>query len=198
MGEYVRLNGESVKIGTCESLYYTTLQQFKDNLPNMTPAANQFLKPNTFRFRFPFPDEAHIEIGCHADFDRGVLISVPKSLGIEMPHGMFFYRVSKTKTVEELPNNLHFGINIPCPAAAPLPYIRDWGNQIEKHTTFEVVAQKIVESEVQTVVRCPYCEEMCRLDGGEAKALHQYSKDHPKLFDKLQKEVIEELIKGYN
>ena len=64
MGEYVKINGTETKIGTCESLYYTTAKQFKTALPEMTCEGSmnpsEYLTSGEFRFRFPFPDEDNI------------------------------------------------------------------------------------------------------------------------------------------
>ena len=36
MGEYVKLNDQIIKLGTCEDLYYARYHQIKDNLTMMT------------------------------------------------------------------------------------------------------------------------------------------------------------------
>lgn len=76
MGEYVKLAGESVKIGTCEDLYYCTIPQFKRRLPNMkkedgSAEPKEYLTDGVSRFRFPFPDEDKVAIGNHENFERG-------------------------------------------------------------------------------------------------------------------------------
>lgn len=75
MGEYATYKGESVKIGTCEDLYYLRV----DQAHLVTPQANS-LDPmdksihEALRFRFPFPDEDHLEPGCFEDHNRGFRI----------------------------------------------------------------------------------------------------------------------------
>ena len=64
MGEYVKIEGKPVKLGTCEDLYYYTRTELERLLPmaeevpgNLPPL--QYLEPSHgWRYRFPFPDEA--------------------------------------------------------------------------------------------------------------------------------------------
>lgn len=64
MGEHATYNGEEIKIGTCEEMYYLRHDQ------------RHLISDYEFgpldRFRFPFPDEDHIEPGQFDDHDRGV------------------------------------------------------------------------------------------------------------------------------
>lgn len=83
MGEYILVNGQSVKLGTCEDLYYVTFQTLQ-NLLNMGALAQDGQgndRPSAYlsekygwRYRFPFPDEDNIDVGYHSDFDRGVVV----------------------------------------------------------------------------------------------------------------------------
>ena len=66
MGEYATYRGESIKIGTCESMYYLRADQ------RGLIGGYQF--DGSERFRFPFPDEDTIEPGHFDDYDRGVRI----------------------------------------------------------------------------------------------------------------------------
>ena len=66
MGEYAKLKttGESVKIGTCENMYYL---RFEDRYKVIYDYSF-----TGYRFRLPFPDEDKIKIGNYQDFDRGI------------------------------------------------------------------------------------------------------------------------------
>ncbi len=186
MGEYLKFRGQDIKLGTCESLYYISLPQV-DKYKSEIHGISQYLKPGIFRFRFPFPDEKHLmpgEDGPDHNFDRGFLMSIPKSYGIEMPHGTIFMRTDGLGKNAGGPANREkapaIGFKCHCPQHEAFEMAKyDWSNTSEQ-TIFEVVAQKIVltesgETEIQTVIRCPYCGEMCRMDKKEALALKAWA-----------------------
>ena len=77
MGEYAKYNGESIKIGTCEDMYYLRADQAfqvepEDNSVNPRDPKDA----RELRFRFPFPDEDGIEPGGFEPVERGVGITV--------------------------------------------------------------------------------------------------------------------------
>jgi hypothetical protein len=55
MGEYATYNGENIKLGTCESMYYLRADQ--------RHLISGYRFDGGDRFRFPFPDEDDIEPG---------------------------------------------------------------------------------------------------------------------------------------
>ena len=76
MGEYATRisDGERVKIGTCESLYYLRADQ-----RHLVTGGDLGTNPERdywphVRFRFPFPDEDEINPGEFEDHQRGLLI----------------------------------------------------------------------------------------------------------------------------
>ncbi len=75
MGEYAKLNGQSVKIGTCEDLYYLRADQ-----AHLVQAEHGSVDPMAareraaIRFRFPWPDEDGTEPGAFERFDRAVAV----------------------------------------------------------------------------------------------------------------------------
>jgi hypothetical protein len=97
MAELATHRGERIKIGTCEDLYYLRADQARDV---------QFAHPwGPFRFRFPFPDEDHIEPGAFEDYDRGVRV-----LGMHPGEGVEHYKV-------QLKSAIGYLASIPCPEA---------------------------------------------------------------------------------
>jgi|ERR1700722_4953019 len=75
MGEYAGFRGDQVKIGTCEQMYYLRADQA--HLVRALPGNVDPLKDaEHLRFRFPFPDEDHIQPGAFGDFDRTVVLDV--------------------------------------------------------------------------------------------------------------------------
>src|SRR5574343_777904 len=76
MGEYATIkNHGEIKLGTCEDMYYARYDQAK----KLLSAADRkvYLKPDTNRWRFPFPQEDDIQIGNFQDYDYGLPLCVP-------------------------------------------------------------------------------------------------------------------------
>ncbi|MHB8330763.1 MAG: hypothetical protein ACYDDA_13715 [Acidiferrobacteraceae bacterium] len=69
MGEYAMYGGQQIKIGTCEQMYYLRADQAHKVAPlpgNVDPVAQR----EHIRFRFPFPDEDHVEPGAFENYER--------------------------------------------------------------------------------------------------------------------------------
>ena len=82
MGEYALLNGESVKIGTCEDMYYLRFDQRRKvhhERGNVNPVADVA----ALRFRLPWPDEDQIAPGSFKDYHRSLRV-----YGYTMPEGV--------------------------------------------------------------------------------------------------------------
>lgn len=77
MGEYATTaSGETVKIGTCENLYYLRWDQHQQVIPEAGQWSEDLYR--AYRFRFPFPDEDRIPVDRMQeieDFDR--MVGVP-------------------------------------------------------------------------------------------------------------------------
>src|SRR5260221_7419635 len=86
MGEYARYNGQEVKIGTCENMYYLRADQARKVTP-LPNSVDPVKDAASIRFRFPFPDEDSFEPGSgkfhDANYNRSVAIS-----GVEVPEGV--------------------------------------------------------------------------------------------------------------
>ncbi len=190
MGEYAKINGNEVKLGTCENLYYTTFQQLKPYCES--GEVDEIYIKGKFRFRFSFPDEK-IEIGNHEDFDRGVLFKVPKSYKIEISHQMQFHRVNNKAG--------DLGFYLPCIQESAFPVKKfDW-DETSLFTIFEITQQKPVyingTFELQSVVRCPYCGSMAHLSEEEIQELMKFANEMPKATNDFQKQLIEIAMQGY-
>ena len=70
MGEYAfrRPDGEHIKIGTCEDMYYIRFEDRKKVKPD--EHSLDCSKELDLRWRLPFPDEDHILPGNYMDFNR--------------------------------------------------------------------------------------------------------------------------------
>lgn len=69
MGEYATYCGESIKIGTCESMYYLRADQAR-KVQAKGGSVDPVRDAESIRFRFPFPYEDGITPGAFDDYDR--------------------------------------------------------------------------------------------------------------------------------
>ncbi len=102
MGEYAKHNGQEVKIGTCENMYY--LRDDQRNEIDGYGFDEETL--GVIRFRFPFPDEDENAPGDFDDYARGVRVpgySLPAELSGDEHHQIQF-----TSTAG-------YNLCIPCP-----------------------------------------------------------------------------------
>lgn len=197
MSEIIKINGQICKIGSCESLYYTTYQQYKKALDNGqlkgTPGndtPDNYIN-GLYRFRFPFPDE-NFEIGMYEDFDRGVYFEIPSFIGIKICHGEQFHRTDKVNS--KLPA---VGFNLPCIQSDEFPVkIFDWSHTKSK-TIFEVIQQKPVNGNLELVVRCPYCGAACRFDKREINNFVSFVWANRNNYSELQIITAIRAAKGY-
>ena len=205
MGEYITMGDDNVKIGTCENLYYATLRQLQRCA---APERSEYLDPaNGYRYRFPFPDERGRRLGDYDNYFRGVLFSIPKHVGIEIGHGKVFYRTDTGQRDERKGQQPPaVGFELPCIQSDDFPGKKyDW-QHTASNTIFEVVQQKIVTdqvktpgvTEIQVVVRCPYCEELCRLSYEEVEKLVGFVGQCPETFSDLQRQIVEIIAEGYS
>lgn len=71
MGEYATLDGQPIKIGTCEDFYYLRWDQ-RDKVSGYDFTYPGLLEAS--RFRFPFPSEDGTPPGAFEDYDRGLTL----------------------------------------------------------------------------------------------------------------------------
>lgn len=118
MGEYatLRRNGESIKIGTCEDMYYLRYNQ-REQVTALSGSVN----PNDpataseLRFRFPWPDEDALEAGDDGPdhrYHRGV--HVP---GATVPADTEHYTV-------QFKADAGYLVSLPCPESKDSAWIR--------------------------------------------------------------------------
>lgn len=102
MGEYAYYAGQRIKIGTCENMYYLRA----DQVPLIT-GYDFTSRPDSIRFRFPFPGEDNIRPGQFDEHNKGIAVSgiTPPE---ELEHG----------TIQFTRNYPHAGgllVSLPCP-----------------------------------------------------------------------------------
>lgn len=89
MGEYATYRGRSVKIGTCEDMYYLRADQAHmvgSERGSLDPKKREVQK--TIRFRFPWPDEDGQEPGMFDPYERGL-----SAQGVTFPEGLEHHTV---------------------------------------------------------------------------------------------------------
>ena len=200
MGEYILLDGQAVKLGTLESLYYV---RFADLVAwiaagraarmagNLEPA--EYLEGQPFRFRFPFPDEdrptdfERLEV-YGANYDRGVVVTAPAGSLEDVDH------LDLTHWVKA--GDSHYGLNvcIPCPAGpagdklshSPLPGV----------DLVKIVQQRPLEGLLWVVMGCAWCGALIRLDREHAAQLAEHIRaSYPG--DELRQGIAYRIIAGY-
>lgn len=151
MGENAIYKGQSIKIGTCESMYYLRFDQAKLVTPkegNVDPVKDGLA--GEIRFRFPWPDEDHLEPGAFDDHSRGLSLDVPLPEGIQ--HNNVQFRAPG------------YVVSLPCPEFEQGPG-SDHGLTIHQNAhpgTLRIVQQKFVDGQLHTVCACGGCGAMFR------------------------------------
>lgn len=168
MGEYIKLaNGDEIKVGTCENLYYCTYDELQfwvdqgaTKLQGNLPPADYLT--NGFRYRFPFPNDPN----PYDDYSKGIVVHVPP----ELLHNVEHQRICKGLHPAGGGYNINAFITCPMsPDADPGAYSIKPDSPIA-----EVVQQKAVDGSLWTVLRCAYCGAKWRLPPDEGYELAEY------------------------
>lgn len=152
MGEYAtrKSDGERVKIGTCEDMYYLRHDQRGEveAIPGNLDPTRDALR---IRFRFPFPDEDHLAPGAwgFTPFERRELVwGIQDLAGFD--HHPVSYRSSRGDTV-----------SLPCPESVGVSahLLRHYGGP-----SIGIAQQKMqADGVLATVVCCTGCNALARL-----------------------------------
>lgn len=100
MGEYAKHQGDRIKIGTCEDMYYLRADQVhlvQHIEGNVDPSTD-----DSIRFRFPWPDEDRVGPGQFDDPFRGYAVQVEPPRDVD--HGPIQFR-----------NDRGLLVSLPCP-----------------------------------------------------------------------------------
>lgn len=176
MGEYIRLDDQTIKLGTCESAYYARYSDLVEwvqagrvgTVPGNLPPADYL--DGSFRFRFPFPDEDHPDEWVRldrygADYNRGLGFSVPAEL---MPDDVDHFPIGLWLPAHGFPPGIG-GVQyrVRCPQG-PEPDVARIEGPLRN---VEIVQQRPFEGRLWTVLRCAYCGAMWRIDAEMAGVL---------------------------
>jgi hypothetical protein len=165
VGEYATFRGSSIKIGTCENMYYLRADQ-RHEVDGYTFGPDVL---GVVRFRFPFPQEDSVEPGAFEDYDRGERIP-----GWRLPaefddHGI----VQFTATAG-------YNLCVPCPEQfghegfGPVPVELESGGTIGVHRNGfrgspQVAFQGYRQGHLATIVKCGSCGAMWWLEPARAE-----------------------------
>ena len=193
MGEYANYNGQEIKIGTCEDMYYLRFQQRHEvkTLPNSVDLTDsEVLKE--LRFRFPFPEEDSIEPGAFESHEKSA--RVPDS---------FHPGDIKHRSVQFSARNGYL-VSLPCPESEEGKFFPHKIHRNGHGGSVRLVAQKIVGFELWAVCRCGGCGSMWRLDKESGLELAQTftddaqanAADHPE-HSAYQLTIARRILDGY-
>lgn len=155
MGEYARRlsDGEEIKIGTCEDMYYLRADQRR-----LVAAIPHSLNPNTqavgLRFRFPWPDEDRILPGGGEFHDNGYrrAITVDGVDAGDVEHHNVQFTAPGYVT------------SLPCPEGPAATH----GLNVHRNGfagAVQLVAQKLLDDgRLVPVMRCGGCGSMWRIE----------------------------------
>ena len=162
MGEYAKLCGHEVKIGTCESMYYLRLEDAFKVQPirgNVDPRNDLGL-----RFRLPFPDEDNIQTGHYEVYNRGVRLfkMVKDHMNREYPteYAPAWLKDAEPGTLQ-LTHKSGLLLNVPCHHGVKLPegINAHWNG---KSHSMELSSVKRTAGGVVPIVHCRHCEQAWR------------------------------------
>jgi hypothetical protein len=188
MGEYVKLGGQRIKLGTCEDLYYVRYEQLKRLVFGMEKLGGNdepeaYLKPeHGFRYRFPFPDEDEILLGMFNAYNRGYLVGVPMDFMADKEHK----KICVSTACQNIYNVNHY---ITCPADKA--WVKTCSDRSEL-APLEIIQQKQVDGDLWVVCRCGWCGSAFRLPYEDAVKLTIYMPD-----DDFAVEVARRMLSGY-
>ena len=153
MGEYATYRGQSVKIGTCEDMYYLRFNQRGAVTPqenSLDPADPEIHK--VIRFRFPWPDEDHVEPGAFEHHSRAIHIP-----GLAVAEGVDHYSVQFTALAGYL-------MSVPCPEVNELPF------KVHKngwHGDVLLVQQAVRHGKLVSIFKCGGCGALYNVENVE-------------------------------
>jgi hypothetical protein len=156
-------DGERIKIGTCESMYYLRFDQRGDVDYSWPELSNDPNKLDPFLYRFPDPKEDDVLPGEHESGWGGIKLSIPGYWGTFDQGSVEHGSIQATDT-----SRRGYLFNLPCPEGNPELYKGPYGKAPQLHrnggtTTLTIVAQRWYAGHLALVVQCAGCERSIRL-----------------------------------
>lgn len=108
MGEYAKYNGQEVKIGTCEDMYYLRYDQ-RYKVDALRGNVDPVKDAEGLRFRFPWPDEDAIQPDTNGFYEKGFdrSLHVHGFAAPDVDHGRIQFR-----------HDSGYLLMLPCPESA--------------------------------------------------------------------------------
>lgn len=175
MGEYAvrKSDGEQVKIGTCELMYYLRYED-RAKVSQLDGSLDPSKELNLF-WRLPFPDEDHQQAGDYEQYNRGLRLYRLEQNGKSIRH----FRDETTAEdpgIMQLKHESGLLVNVPCYHGEKLPESGEvkffWNG---KSWFYELAFVKNTPDGVLPVVKCRHCNNMWRYSWDEVL---QYIEDH--------------------
>jgi hypothetical protein len=194
MGEYVRIHGQEVKIGTCERMYYIRFDEFrryyeKGAIGELPGNANPHMymgSAHEFWWRFPYPHEDGQTVGDFHDRDHEPhtpLIAMPESVAKTVPHG-------NVVTSLRAPGGHGYQCNvwIPCPYG-PMP--EGMRTSPVPPMAATIVGERVAlhdRDDRSTTYSCIYCREWFRLEADDLAQVRADSRNReiPEILERLR------------
>jgi hypothetical protein len=158
MGEYATHNQQSIKIGTCEDMYYLRFDQRQ--LVRHEPGnvdVNHAETAAALRFRFPFPEEDEVQPGCFDDYSKSLIIP-----GAIAPEGVDHRQVQFTSAKG-------YNCCLPCPESTGPHPVKTHRNGFPGAVA--ITQQRLVGRQLWTVCECKGCGTKWRCDEESAQQL---------------------------
>ena len=220
MGEYILLDGQPYKVGTCEDLYYCRYADLVEwinagraaKMPANDEPADYLT--GAYRFRFPFPDEDGPErarlAAYGAQYDRGVLMPYPiELLTADITHYNAFAAVMPCERNDHTTaHRVRATFATPCPfdAAAEKPASTiqifaasdspGFSRYEDRGPWVEVVEQRPLDGVLWPVFRCPFCGGRWRVEYAEAVTIAVYARAASTALD--LSEILNRMLAGYD
>lgn len=192
----------TVNLGCCENLYHTTYQQLKKEI-HFAVSKGEIYNPKNyldpqyhFCYRFPFPDEDHQkQFGHYDDFERGFQIAIPRYLfregELSIGHTNLYIR-------HEHKSGYFFGFKFPCPGDEKTELVFQDLQNVKGYFVIEIVQQKIIDNQLVTIARCPFCNNKSRMTEQEIQIMHRIIHSRETYYNDLTKQVIDIALRGYS
>jgi hypothetical protein len=217
MGEYLKVNSKTIKVGTCEDLFYARLSDLQEiealsisEQLEGNDSVQGYLDPkNGYRYRFPFPEEDGLGAGSYEKYDKGFAVTIDSHSAPQLYEFLRGKEWEHNTLCHSASVNGGYNVNliIPCPLSIDFPKnIRMSCNG--PSNVIEIIQQKQVEGQLWTVIRCGYCKAAIRLAPEAAAELanvlnldadnfdRSYNHDHSNAV--YYREIAARIMDGYN
>ncbi len=158
MGEYATRisDGENIKIGTCEQMYYLRADQVNQIAP-VRGSVNPRLLAHAggIRFRFPFPQEDGVLPGNFEDYDYGLGL-----YGVEVPEDIDHGHLQFSRNY---PSKGGMLLSIPCPRSKEGKAYASKVSYNGYNGPVHIHSQRLVDGKLMLVLRCGDCGALWRV-----------------------------------